>query len=279
MANAGADTPRHGNSYGIFILVLTVMSLVIMVLLVLPLSQATHDTLRVYDNLICVVFLVDFGVNLRGSHPRSAYFVHRRGWLDLLGSIPNLAVIPFVGLFRLARISRLERIMRMLSGQNRKLLINDVLRNRSQYALFITLMLVLLVLSTASVLILQFESVSPDANIKTGGDALWWSIVTLTTVGYGDRYPVTDLGRLTAISVMFAGIGVIGALASILASILVAPATDDAESPAVSPAPSVETALAETQAELVRTRAEMAELRRAIAGLHPGAVGGPAEDR
>ncbi len=70
---------------------------------------------------------------------------------------------------------------------------------------------------------LQFESRSPDSNIKTGGDALWWAMVTITTVGYGDFYPVTTLGRLTGVSVMFAGVGIIGALASILASILVPP--------------------------------------------------------
>ena len=80
-----------------------------------------------------------------------------------------------------------------------------------------------MVLSVASILVLQQESRSPDANIRTGGDALWWAIVTITTVGYGDYYPVTTLGRLTAVFVMFSGIGIIGALASILASLLVAP--------------------------------------------------------
>ena len=82
-------------------------------------------------------------------------------------------------------------------------------------------MLTILVLTVASVLVLQFESKSPDANITTGGDALWYSIVTITTVGYGDFYPVTTAGRITAIFIMFMGVGIIGALASILASLLV----------------------------------------------------------
>ena len=76
---------------------------------------------------------------------------------------------------------------------------------------------------------LQFESRSPDANITTGGDALWWSAVTITTVGYGDFFPVTTLGRLTGVFVMLAGVGIIGALASILASLLVSPAPAKAE--------------------------------------------------
>ena len=111
----------------------------------------------------------------------------------------------------------------MLGGQAGKDLVLDVLRNRSQYATFITILLAGMVLSTASILILHQESRSPGANITTGGDALWWGIVTITTVGYGDFYPVTTLGRITAVFVMFAGIGIIGALASILASVLVAP--------------------------------------------------------
>jgi voltage-gated potassium channel Kch len=69
--------------------------------------------------------------------------------------------------------------------------------------------------------VLQFESKSPDAKITSGGDALWYSMVTITTVGYGDFYPVTTAGRITAMFIMFMGVGIIGALASILASLLV----------------------------------------------------------
>jgi len=105
-----------------------------------------------------------------------------------------------------------------------------MIRNRGQYAIFITLLTMLVVLTVSSVLILKFESRSPDANITTGGDALWYAIVTITTVGYGDTYPVTTLGRKVAVVVMFAGVGIIGALASILASILVpSPKTDGAD--------------------------------------------------
>jgi len=196
-----------------------------MVVMLLPISDATLQLLSVYDNLICVIFLIDFALNLRGASKKSDYFIKERGWLDLLGSIPSLGLLTnfgkFAGLFRLARLSRFARITRLLRGENKKALVKDVLENRSRYALFITILLTILVLTVASVLVLQFESQSPDGNISTGGDALWYAIVTITTVGYGDRYPVTLAGRITAMFIMFMGVGIIGALASILASLLV----------------------------------------------------------
>ena len=220
-------TRKSGNAYSIFILVLTIYSLVLMAVLLLPLDPATRADVNIWDNGICIIFLIDFGMNMYGSRPKREYFVHQRGWLDLLGSVPSFSFIPFTALFRLCRLSRLGRITKMLQGQAGKDLVLDVLHNRGQYATFITILLAGMVLSASSILILQFEVGAPDGNIKTGGDALWWAIVTITTVGYGDFYPVTALGRITAVFVMFAGVGIIGALASILASLLVAPSSPD----------------------------------------------------
>ncbi len=258
---------EHGNAYNIFILVLTIFSLALMVLLILPLDKETRDLVTVYDNAICAIFLVDFAMNLAGSRPRRAYFISRRGWLDLLGSIPSFGVLPFTALFRLARLSRLARITRLLGGQNRAALVKDVLDNRSSYATFITILLAGMVLSIASILVLQQESRAGDAaNIHSGGDALWWGIVTITTVGYGDHYPVTLLGRVTAVFVMFAGIGIIGALASILASLLVAPGTPEPEPEPVSATTAAGAAMS-TDAiahELAGLRAEIAALRASL---------------
>ena len=114
-------TLKHGNSYNIFILVLTVMSLAIMGLLLLPLDEDTEQLLRVYDNVICIVFLGDFAMNLLGSHPRRRYFIRQRGWLDLMGSIPSVGgAFRFAGLLRLARLSRLARIAKLMRGEAKK---------------------------------------------------------------------------------------------------------------------------------------------------------------
>lgn len=105
---------------------------------------------------------------------------------------------------------------------------------------------------------MQFESKSADANITSGGDALWWAVVTITTVGYGDLYPVTAAGRITGFFVMLAGIGIIGALASIFASFLVPPPKPEGSSEVASPAPGA------TEGELANIRRELTSLRHAL---------------
>ena len=255
---------KTSNAYNIFILVLTVLSLAVMVVLLLPISDATFKLLSVYDNLICVIFLIDFFLNMRGAGKKSDYFIKERGWLDLLGSIPSLGLLTnltkFAGLLRLARLSRLARITRLLRGENKKTLVKDILENRSRYAAFLTILLTILVLTVASVLVLQFESKSPDANITTGGDALWYAIVTITTVGYGDFYPVTAAGRITAMFIMFMGVGIIGALASILASLLVgSSASPEEEAAEAAAAP-----MLSVQEELKAVKEELAVVRQML---------------
>jgi voltage-gated potassium channel len=285
MTTLAATTRTHRPSYEIFMLVITVMSLGIMAAILLPLDEQTLHVLTFYDNLICFIFLADFAYNITGSHPRSEYFIRQRGWLDLLGSIPSLGVLRITALLRLARLSRLARISRLLKGKGQAALISDVVHNRGRYAMFLTILLAVLVMTISSVLVLQFEGRSADANITSGGDALWWALVTITTVGYGDFYPVTSLGRLTAAFVMFSGVGIIGALASILASVLVTSdsGAQDAEGTAEAAATTgtvevptsaaadegmgVASDLAQTRTDLAQTRADLADTRRELAAL------------
>lgn len=257
MTHSTASPRQHSNAYNIFILVLTVISLVIMVVLLLPLDGDTIGLLQFYDNLICLIFLIDFFINLKAAPKKSDYFIKERGWLDLLGSIPSFGTaFRFSGLFRLARLSRFARIARLLRGKGKSDLIQDVLENRSHYTAFITILLTIIILASSSVLVLQFESGSPDAKILSGKDAFWYSIVTITTVGYGDYYPVTPGGRITAVFIMLAGVGIIGVLASLLSNLLIGSPSSPAEEevPGTSLAPNIELEIAQMKNELAAIR-------------------------
>ncbi len=95
MAQATTSPRQHSNAYNIFILVLTVLSLAVMVVMLLPVSEATRELLSFYDNLICIIFLIDFFYNLLTTPKKSDYFIRQRGWLDLLGSIPSLGITQY----------------------------------------------------------------------------------------------------------------------------------------------------------------------------------------
>jgi voltage-gated potassium channel len=249
---------QYGYAYNLFIFVLTVVSLVVMVLLWLPLNPETIGLLRSYDNAICVLFVADFFVALRRARSPRAYIVGEHGWLDLVGSVPTSSVAPVLGLLRLARIGRLRRISRGLSRQSKAQLIADLLHNRAQYAVLTTVLAAFLVMATGSVIVLEAESRSAEGNIRTGADAFWWAMVTITTVGYGDHFPISTTGRVAAIFIMVAGIGIIGALASVMSKFLVNPS-------GMPPAAlDLERKLDRLANEVAAARDEVASLRRAM---------------
>jgi voltage-gated potassium channel len=253
----------NNNSYIILVLILTIFSLFLMaVQMVLKVGTLTYDLVNTYNNVVCYFFLADFAMRLIAAPRMRDYFIGQRGYFDLLGSIPSFGFSQYTALLRLFRLSRLFRLRRFMNPENRKILRDEILNNRGSYAALLTVIMAVLVVSTASIFVLFFESQSPDANITTGGDSLWWAIVTITTVGYGDRYPVTPGGRLIAVSVMFAGVGIIGALASILASFLIpSPKKEEkpdepqsVENPPAVSSPAVEQELAAVKTELAALR-------------------------
>ena len=82
-------------------------------------------------------------------------------------------------------------------------------------------------------MVLQQERADPLANITTAGDAIWWAYVTITTVGYGDQFPVTTGGRLVGIMVMTTGVAVFATFAGLISSKLLAPPAKEEEKPEV----------------------------------------------
>jgi voltage-gated potassium channel len=149
------------------------------------------------------VFVIDLVVRLALADERLRYLV--RHWYDVL-----VIVLP------LLRPLRLLRLIPLLSVLNRR----AQTRLRGRVAIYVAGGASLLAFC-AALAVLDVERSSPDANITDFGDAIWWAVTTITTVGYGDCYPVTGVGRLVAFALMVGGIALLGTVTATLASWLV----------------------------------------------------------
>jgi voltage-gated potassium channel Kch len=212
---ARASDPDLTN-FDIFVLALSVLSIVNMVLAIAPFSAAVHNVVLIVDGVLCLIFLADFFLRLTRAPQKRTYLIDERGWLDLLGSL------PFPGL-RLARLFRMARVSSILRRYGPRRIWEMIAVDRAGSALLGTLFLTIIVLEFGSLFVLAAEARADNANILTASDALWWSYVTVTTVGYGDRFPVTTSGRLVGVAMLTIGVGLFGVLTGFLANAFLAP--------------------------------------------------------
>jgi len=184
-------------------------------------DQETLTILEYADAAICVLFLLDFLVTLARSQDKRRYLL-TWGWLDLVSSIPAIDVLRWG---RAARVLRILRVLRAV--RSAKILAEFILRKRAQSGLLAALLLAIVLVTFCSIAILEVER--DNANIRGADDAVWWAIVTITTVGYGDKYPVTPEGRAIAVVLMIAGIGVFATVSGFVASWFLAPEEEKLE--------------------------------------------------
>ena len=257
-------------TYELFIGFITIVSLIVTGLTLFVPTPAVNDILFGTDTLLCLLFIGDFVRSLVRASDRRAYLVGSSpgrsiptGVVDLLGSIPGVPVL------RVLRLFRLRRVAQTLDGQRPRDVIRDVLDRRAEAAAYLIVIVTVLVMLIGSSAIAFIEPPAPGSNIETGGDAFWWAFVTITTVGYGDRYPVTGAGRFVGMITMAVGIGIFGVLTSYLSHLFLrtrmgdAIATDTAEEVAARE-PAMTSDGPDTATELQALRAEIAELRRLI---------------
>ncbi len=205
------DPQKKLSLLDLLVLVLSVYVLVtLLVDTFFTVSQEVSRILAFLDNAICVFFLIEFGVRFYKAESKLQFM--KWGWVDLLSSIPN---VDFLRAGRTLRLIRLLRILRAF--RSTKHLVNHVFRNRAQGAFTTVIVLAVILIIFSSISILQLET-APDSNIKTAEDALWWSYVTITTVGYGDRYPVTTGGRIIGALLMTGGVGLFGTFTGFVSS-------------------------------------------------------------
>ena len=168
-----------------------------------------------------------------------------------------------LNMFRWGRVVRIVRLFRILRGvRSMKYIFGVLFENRARGTFGTVVLITLMLVIFSSIAILNVETV-PEANIKTDGDALWWAASTVTTAGYGDKYPVTPEGRIIGVILMTAGVGFFGTLTAYIASLFLNPGNQTS-------GPS-ETELAK-ELRLIRERIESLESK-----LHKGDIHLPAQ--
>ncbi|GIJ08135.1 potassium channel family protein [Micromonospora andamanensis] len=219
---------------------LTVLSVLFLVVYAVPilrpdLSPGLRDVCVATTVVVWLLFWADIIVRLRLATDRRRFL--REHLFDLV-----VLTLPML------RPLRAVRLVMVVLTINRR----TELWARGRLAVYVAATTALLVLFSA-LAVLDAERLASDANITSFDDALWWSTVTITTVGYGDYYPVTAMGRFVALGLMIGGIGLIGFVTGSLATWIVERVSAAADRP-----------VAATGDDVAALRAEIAALRRRL---------------
>ncbi|MEV1107523.1 potassium channel family protein [Micromonospora sp. NPDC049751] len=224
---------------------LTVLSMVFLGVYAAPilrtdLAPAWRDACAVTSVVIWLLFWLDMLVRLKLATDRRRF---------LRGHLFDLVVLA-LPVLRPLRAVRLIMVVLTISRRTE-------VWARGRLAVYVATTTVLLVLVSA-LAVLDAERSGADPNITSFDDALWWATVTITTVGYGDHYPVTSMGRFVALGLMIGGIGLIGFVTGSLATWIVERVASASEQPA-----------AATSADVAALRAEIAALRQHVEAAAP----------
>lgn len=207
--------PRAVTPFQLFILILSFYVLgALLADLLLDLPDDVSILLGYLDNIVCFFFFLDFCVRLQAAEDKWRFM--RWGWIDLLASIPagGLQAAKVVRAFQVLRILRAIKSMQMIWRL--------LFRNRAEGIMASAATATLLLVAFGALTVLLVEAPNPASPIHSPEEALWWAFVTVTTVGYGDYYPVTTLGRVVAVLLMVSGVGLFGSFAAYIGSLFFA---------------------------------------------------------
>ena len=214
---AGSTGTDGDIGYEIFMAGLSILSIVNLALGILVQDDALRQVVTVMNLLLTLIFMIDFVYRFTKAPSKRAYLINGYGWADFLSALPFQST-------NVLRLFRLIRVYRLLSDYGVKRVARALVKDRAESALLMLLLIGMLVLEFGSLEMLRLEQNVQGANITTASDALWYVIVTMATVGYGDQYPITTPGRVMGTVIIVVGVGIFGTLTGYLANVFLTPA-------------------------------------------------------
>ncbi|MGS3141101.1 potassium channel family protein [Aeromonas sanarellii] len=212
----------HLRAMDLLMALLSIISVVLVGLRWLWSEHFTPETLSLFydlDSLICYIFLAHFAYGWFRASDKRAFF--KANWFYLPGSL------PMVEQLRWARLIQLYSVIQLLRSSPNLLAI--VRRERNETRLAGILLLFFLQIGVGTALIYWVEGGQPGSQIHNTYDAFWWTLVTLSTIGYGDIVPQTEEGRFVASLMIIFGVGLFSALSGFMASLFLQPKKEDSE--------------------------------------------------
>lgn len=214
----GSDT-KAGRIFDLTIQLLIVVSVITFSIETIPnLSEITTQILSIIETFIVSIFTLEYILRVYAVDRKRDYFFSFYGIIDFIAIAPfylsigvdlrSLRILRMLRLFRLLKLVRYNSAMQRFS--------RAFIIAKEEIVLFGSVTIVLLYLSAVG--IYYFENEAQPEQFKSIFHSFWWAVVTLTTVGYGDVYPVTVGGRVFTFLILMVGLGIVAVPAGLLAS-------------------------------------------------------------
>ena len=212
---------KSGLLFDVFIQTLIILSLISFSIETLPnLSQNTISILNVFETISIAIFTIEYLARLYVSDRKLAYIISFYGLVDIIAILPYF-ILSGIDLrsIRIFRLLRVFRILKLFRFNDSIITMKKAFANIKNELLLFTF-LTMIVLYVASVGIYFFEKDAQPEQFKSIFHCMWWAIATLTTVGYGDIYPITTGGKIFTSIITLIGIGIVAIPTGLLASSL-----------------------------------------------------------
>ncbi|MGB5419495.1 ion transporter [Algibacter sp.] len=207
-----SDTPA-GKLFDLVLLVVILASILLVMLeSVNSIDEKYHDFLNIAEWIITILFSIEYILRIITNSSPKKYIFSFYGIIDLLSTIPKYLSLFLVGshslvalrALRLMRVFRILKLARFMGESNN--FIKALKASKVKIAVFVSFVVILCVILGTVMYLVESEQ---DSGFSSIPRSVYWAIVTLTTVGYGDIAPVTPLGQLIASLIMIIGYGII----------------------------------------------------------------------